>query len=77
MVRRVGIGSISVRIAQLLSPRFGDGVDIVVGCGRTDAGAAFAGRGTTAERAFAAAGYRYGSDPALLRTAVGWRRDPA
>lgn len=55
--------------AQLLSPRFGNGVDIMVGRGRADAGAVFAGQGTTAEQAFAAAGYRYGSDPALLRTA--------
>lgn len=55
--------------AQLLSPRFGNGVDIVVGRGRADAAAAFAGQGTTAEQAFAAAGYRYSSDPSLLRTA--------
>ena len=55
--------------AQLLSPRLDNGVDIVVGRGRTDAGAAFASRGTTAKQVFAAAGYRYGSAPALLRTA--------
>ena len=41
---------------QMLSPRFGDGVDILLGKGRADAMASFAARGTTAEQAIAAAG---------------------
>ncbi len=52
--------------AQMLAPRYGNGVDILIGKGRKDADAAFAKRQTTAERAFAAAGYRYGDDPALV-----------
>lgn len=60
--------------AQLLKPRFGDGVDVIVGRGAKDAVASFAKRGQTPAQAFAAAGYRYGDDPALIahapRTAV-------
>ncbi|WP_243455838.1 alkaline phosphatase [Sphingosinicella sp. BN140058] len=52
---------------QLLAPRFGNGVDILIGRGRADASEAFAGRGTTAEKAFTAAGYRFGDDPAAVR----------
>jgi len=52
---------------QMLAPRFGNGVDILVGKGRADAIASFAGRGTTASKAFAKAGYRFGVDPALVR----------
>lgn len=59
---------------QMLAPRFGDGVDILIGKGRADAVASFAARGTTAEKAFVAAGYRFGEDTALIgasgRTAV-------
>ncbi|MBB5730519.1 alkaline phosphatase [Sphingomonas prati] len=51
---------------QMLAPRFGDGVDILVGKGMADATASFAARGTTAPQAFAKAGYRFGDDPALL-----------
>lgn len=54
---------------QMLAPRFGNGVDILIGKGRADATASFAARQTTAEQAFAAAGYRYGDDPALVREA--------
>ncbi|WP_244646484.1 alkaline phosphatase [Sphingomonas sp. CFBP 8760] len=56
--------------AQMLAPRFGKGVDILIGKGRKDADASFAKGGTTPERAFAAAGYRYGDDPALVRQAA-------
>lgn len=60
--------------AQLLKPRFGDGVDVIVGRGAKDAVASFAKRGQTPAQAFAAAGYRYGDEPALIarapRTAV-------
>ena len=52
---------------QLLSPRFGDGVDIVIGKGQADAVASFAKAGTTPEKAFAKAGYRFGADPAMIR----------
>jgi alkaline phosphatase len=59
---------------QMLKPRFGDGVDILIGKGHADAVAAFAGPGTSAEQAFRTAGYRFGEDPALVgqapRTAV-------
>ncbi|MEG8028405.1 alkaline phosphatase [Sphingomonas aerolata] len=59
---------------QMLKPRFGDGVDILIGKGPADAVAAFAGPGTSAEQAFRTAGYRFGEDPALVaqaaRTAV-------
>ncbi|WP_233222380.1 alkaline phosphatase [Allosphingosinicella deserti] len=51
---------------QLLAPRFGDGIDVLVGHGRADAVASFAAHGTTADKAFAGAGYRFGSDPALV-----------
>jgi len=51
---------------QMLAPRFGNGVDILVGKGRGDAIASFAKRGTTADAAFAKAGYRFGEDPALV-----------
>lgn len=49
---------------QLLAPRFGDGVDIVVGRGRADAEAAFPGG---ASQAFAGKGYLFGDDPAAVR----------
>lgn len=51
---------------QMLAPRFGNGVDILIGKGRADAIASFASRQTTAEQAFAKAGYRFGDDPALV-----------
>lgn len=54
---------------QMLAPRFGDGVDILIGRGRADAVASFAKRGTTPEQAFAGAGYRFGDDPAIIREA--------
>lgn len=54
---------------QMLKPRFGNGVDILIGKGRADATASFAGRQTTAEKAFADAGYRYGDDPSIVREA--------
>jgi alkaline phosphatase len=54
---------------QMLAPRYGNGVDILIGKGQQDAVASFAKRGTTVEQAFAAAGYRFGSDPALVRQA--------
>lgn len=53
---------------QMLKPRFGDGVDILLGKGRKDALAAFTANGTSPEKAFAAAGYRFGEDPALIAT---------
>ena len=60
--------------AQLLKPRFGDGVDVIVGHGAKDAVTSFAKHGQTPAQAFAAAGYRYGDEPALIarapRTAV-------
>ena len=52
--------------AQMLKPRFGNGIDILLGKGKADALAAFAAKGTTPEQAFTAAGYRFGDDPALL-----------
>jgi alkaline phosphatase len=52
---------------QMLAPRFGNGVDILIGKGRDDALTTFAKRGTTAGKAFAKAGYRFGEDPALVR----------
>lgn len=60
---------------QLVTPRFGDGVDIVVGKGRKDAEASFARSGTTAEKAFTGAGYVFGEDPSVIaretaRTAI-------
>lgn len=51
---------------QLLAPRFGDGVDILIGKGRKDAEASFAKKGMTAAQAFAGAGYRFGDDPSAL-----------
>lgn len=55
---------------QMLKPRFGNGVDILIGKGRADAEASFAARQTTAEKAFANAGYHFGDDPAILRDAA-------
>jgi alkaline phosphatase len=54
---------------QMLKPRFGNGVDILIGKGRGDAIASFAARQTTAEKAFANAGYRFSDDPAAVREA--------
>ena len=51
---------------QMLAPRFGDGVDILIGKGQADAIASFAQDGTTPQQAFAKAGYRFGDDPALV-----------
>lgn len=51
---------------QMLKPRFGNGVDIILGRGRKDALAAFTAQGSSAEKAFDAAGYRFGEDPALI-----------
>jgi len=52
---------------QMLAPRFGDGVDILIGKGRADAIASFAKRQTTAGKAFASARYRFGDDPLSVR----------
>lgn len=52
---------------QMLAPRYGNGVDILIGKGRADAIAAFAEQQTTPEKAFAAAGYGFGEDPALAQ----------
>lgn len=52
---------------QMLAPRFGNGVDILIGKGRADAIASFASRQTTMEQAFAKAGYQLGEDPALVK----------
>jgi alkaline phosphatase len=54
---------------QMLSPRFGDGVDIVIGKGQADALTSFAKDRTTPDEAFAKAGYRFGNDPDLVRDA--------
>lgn len=54
---------------QMLKPRFGDGVDILIGKGRADAVASFTAGGSTPEQAFSAAGYRFGDDPAIVREA--------
>ena len=51
---------------QLLAPRFGNGVDILIGKGLADANASFAKLGTTPATAFAKAGYRFGGDPAAV-----------
>ena len=51
---------------QLLAPRFGNGVDILIGKGLADANASFAKLGTTPAIAFAEAGYRFGGDPAAV-----------
>jgi alkaline phosphatase len=55
---------------QMLAPRFGDGVDIVIGKGRADAEAAFAPAGLTAAQAFARGGYQFGEDPAAVTPAT-------
>jgi alkaline phosphatase len=52
---------------QMLSPHFGNGVDILIGRGQADAAASFARDGTTPQQAFSKAGYRLGDDPALVR----------
>jgi alkaline phosphatase len=52
---------------QMLKPRFGDGVDILIGKGRADAATSFVAQQTTPEKAFKAAGYRYGEDPTIVR----------
>lgn len=54
---------------QMLAPRFGNGVDILIGKGQADAVASFAKDGTTPQQAFAKAGYRFGDDPALVKDA--------
>lgn len=51
---------------QMLAPRFGDGVDVLIGKGRSDAEASFAKDGLSAQQAFAKAGYRFGADPAMV-----------
>jgi alkaline phosphatase len=51
---------------QMLVPRYGNGVDILIGKGRKDAAASFAKRQTTMEQAFTGAGYRFGDDPAIV-----------
>lgn len=53
-------------LRQMLKPRFGDGVDIFIGKGAADATAAFGKDGVSPEQAFAKAGYRFGSDPAIV-----------
>ncbi|SFR75678.1 alkaline phosphatase [Sphingomonas jatrophae] len=55
---------------QLLAPRFGDGVDILVGKGRKDAETSFAKLGQSPAAAFARAGYLYGDDPTALSADV-------
>lgn len=52
---------------QLLAPRFGDGVDILIGKGRDDAEAIFGRAGSSAAQAFASAGYLFGDDPATVK----------
>ena len=56
-------------LRQLLAPRFGDGVDILIGKGRAFTDKGLAQRKTTAEAVFTAAGYRFGEDPLLVRQA--------
>lgn len=51
---------------QLLAPRFGNGVDIIVGKDRKAAEDAFAGSGITAQQAFEKAGYVYSANPAAI-----------
>jgi alkaline phosphatase len=51
---------------QLLAPRFGDGVDILIGKGLKDAEVSFAKTGVSPAQAFAKAGYTFGSDPAAV-----------
>ncbi|PZQ57495.1 MAG: alkaline phosphatase [Novosphingobium pentaromativorans] len=48
---------------QMLKPRYGDGVDVLIGKGRTDADAAMGG---DARKAFAAADYSLGDDLSLV-----------
>lgn len=54
---------------QMLAPRFGNGVDILIGKGHADAVASFAKDGTTPQQAFAEAGYRFGNDTVLVKEA--------
>ncbi|MGK6320249.1 alkaline phosphatase [Sphingomonas sp. DT-204] len=56
---------------QMLAPRFGDGVDILIGKGRKEAEASFAKNGMTAAQAFAKAGYSFGDDPSALTGGLG------
>jgi len=49
---------------QMLAPRFGNGVDILVGKGLKDANTTFGKLQSTPQQAFTKAGYRFGSDPA-------------
>jgi alkaline phosphatase len=56
---------------QLLAPRFGDGLDIVIGMGLKDANASFAKLGTTPAIAFGKGGYRFGGDPAAVTRETG------
>lgn len=56
---------------QMLAPRFGDGVDILIGKGRKDAEASFGKTGVTAAQAFAKAGYSLGDDPVALAQGTG------
>jgi alkaline phosphatase len=51
---------------QMLAPRFGNGVDILIGKDRAAAEAAFATSGKTAAKAFADAGYLFSDDPSVL-----------
>lgn len=51
---------------QMLTPRFGNGVDVLIGKGQADAVASFAKDGVTPDQAFAKAGYRFGHDTALV-----------
>ncbi|NOW45832.1 alkaline phosphatase [Novosphingobium sp. SG751A] len=51
---------------QMLAPRFGNGVDVLIGKGQADAVASFAKDGVTPDQAFAKAGYRFGHDMALV-----------
>ncbi|WP_336961380.1 alkaline phosphatase [Sphingobium aquiterrae] len=51
---------------QMLAPRYGNGVDILIGKDRDAAEAAFAKAGTTAAQAFAGAGYVFSDDPSVL-----------
>lgn len=51
---------------QMLAPRFGDGVDILIGKDRDAAESAFAKTGATAAQAFARAGYLFSDDPLAI-----------
>ncbi|WP_256731289.1 alkaline phosphatase [Sphingomonas sp. dw_22] len=51
---------------QLLAPRYGDGVDILIGKDRDAAEAAFTRTGRTAAETFAGSGYLFGDDPSVL-----------